>query len=246
MRALVIGLGHMGKFHHQALCDLGYDVTTVDPDPAVGADYLRTPWGGHFEVVCIACPIKHLAECAAQYASWGGPVLIEKPGAATANEARLLAMEYAGRQVAVGYIERFNPVVRELRRNLLQATRNSPPELEVNATFRRYSNRPSPDVYVDLMSHGLDLANWMQLSAKHECETEWQRKIRTITINLENNGSGTEPQTLHADLTAHPWSPIHAEWHWFLSGRGWNATLANAASVLSDLEALKNLKGVYV
>jgi prephenate dehydrogenase len=66
VKALIIGHGHMGAFHKKALSDLGYDVTTVDPDVNAGADYTRTPHGSHYEVVCVACPIEHLAEQAAR------------------------------------------------------------------------------------------------------------------------------------------------------------------------------------
>jgi predicted dehydrogenase len=53
--------------------------------------------------------------------------------------------------VAVGYVERFNPQVRQLRERL--AGREV-----LTARFTRYNARPSADVLLDLQSHDIDLA----------------------------------------------------------------------------------------
>jgi predicted dehydrogenase len=237
VKALIIGHGHMGAFHKKALSDLGYDVTTVDPDVNAGADYTRTPHGSHYEVVCIACPIEHLAEQAAGWASSGVQMLIEKPMASNSAEARELAAVLAGRHVAVGYIERFNPMVRHLQHQLANATWDVSPDLTVSATFIRIGDRPSTDIRLDLLSHGVDLARWMRLDdVDHVVAAGGPKKCRSIQVALDWHDISEPDVIIEVDLTAHPWSPIHSEWHWFLSGRGWNATPANAAEVLAELE----------
>jgi predicted dehydrogenase len=245
MRALVVGFGRMGRFHAGVLADIGYDVTTVDPDPVAGAQHRRTPYGRHFDVVCMACPIAYLAEQAAGWSAFGGHLLIEKPMAATAAEARELASALAGRRVAVGYVERFNPCVRALREQLAVATEQVV-GARVHARFVRTGRRPSPDVRLDLLVHGVDLARWMQLRAvRHEVAAGERHDVRTIDVYVEQDDDDAR-RTLHADLTAHSrgprgpgtGGPLYAQWFAFLSGLGGSwATPANAVAVLDEVEA---------
>lgn len=157
MRGVVIGYGRMGRFHHRALSDLGVNVTTVDPDPAAGADYRSVPKHLSFEVVCVAAPIPHLAEQAAAWSGHDGWLLIEKPMAASLAEAENLIEAVDGQRVAVGYVERFNPRVRELRDRLAG-------QPMLRARFTRCNDRPSPDVTLDLATHDFDLARHLGVS----------------------------------------------------------------------------------
>src|SRR4051812_33272477 len=54
VKALVVGYGRMGRFHTKVLADLGYDVSTLDPDPGAGADYQRTDPIATYDAVAIA------------------------------------------------------------------------------------------------------------------------------------------------------------------------------------------------
>lgn len=227
MKALVIGAGRMGGFHRRVLRDLGLDVTTVDPDPLVGADCLTAP-GRRFDVVCVAVPIPHLAEQAARWAGHEGWLLIEKPGAATTGQATDLAALLAGQRVAVGYVERFNPQVRGLAERLADA---APP---TSAYFRRWNVRPTTDIALDLQSHDLDLARLLGLDCHvtYDCAAGQQQVRREVTIR-------TSPWTLHADLTAHDTSPLHAQWHALLSDRGGWASISDAARTLANLSVLR-------
>jgi predicted dehydrogenase len=223
MKALVVGLGRMGRFHRKVLMDLGYDVVTVDPDPATGADYLSVPAGRRPEVVCVAVPIAQLAEVAAEFTA-ARHLLIEKPMAPSLGEAIELADRLAGQHVAVGYVERFNPTVRALQRALADA----PPPIV--ARFRRWSDRPSPDRALDLMSHDVDLAAFLRLRCPTEFDAADDRPVRVRDIMVRTSG-----RTVRADLTAHDTSPLHAQWHAFLSGRPGYATPADATAVLAAL-----------
>lgn len=224
MKALVVGAGRMGTFHRRVLRDLGYDVTTVDPAPG-RADHRTIPLRGNFAVVCVAVPIPALADEAARWVGYEGHLLIEKPMAANAAEGVDLGALFEGQRVGVGYVERFNPQVRRLACELAELP---PPTL---ARFVRASDRPSSDVILDLRSHDVDLARFLNLwcSTWFQCAADEPEKLRTIEVQ-----AGT--RTVTANLLDHDTSPLHAQWHAFLTGRSDYATPADAVATLRALE----------
>jgi len=164
----VIGIGNMG-WNHARVLSLLRDAELVgvaDPDAARGAlakEQFGCEWFADYnalipevEAVCIAVPtlLHHPVGMACLQA--GVHVLIEKPIAASEQEARELiaAAEQAGRLLQVGHIERFNPAFREL----LNVVAN---EEVVVLEGRRHS--PHADrandvsVVLDLMIHDIDL-----------------------------------------------------------------------------------------
>ena len=164
----VIGIGNMG-WNHARVLSLLRDAELVgvaDPDAARGAlakEQFGCEWFADYnalipevEAVCIAVPtlLHHPVGMACLQA--GVHVLIEKPIAASEQEARELiaAAEQAGRLLQVGHIERFNPAFREL----LNVVAN---EQVVVLEGRRHS--PHADrandvsVVLDLMIHDIDL-----------------------------------------------------------------------------------------
>lgn len=168
VRVGVIGIGNMG-WHHARVLSLIKDAELVgvaDPDQARGAlatEQFGCRWFASYEAmlpevdaVCIAVPtlLHHRVGLACLEA--GVDVLIEKPIAASQEEAADLirAAEAAGRLLQVGHIERFNPAFREL----VKVTAN---EEVVVLEARRHS--PNPDrandvsVVLDLMIHDIDL-----------------------------------------------------------------------------------------
>jgi predicted dehydrogenase len=222
VRALVVGAGRMGRFHSKALTDLGYDVTTVDPDPAAGADQVRVT-RRDYDAVCIATPIAHLAETADEWVGFEGRLLIEKPMASDTREARALADAMRGQRVAVGYVERFNPAVRSLRERVTGQV--------VGARFTRWNDRPTTDVRLDLVSHDIDLARHLRWdhAASFDTRSGCGIRRRTITVLTADGGRA------HADLLAHATSPLHAQWHAFLLGRPGVATPEDAVQTLVAL-----------
>jgi predicted dehydrogenase len=164
----VIGIGNMG-WHHARVLSLLRDAELVgvaDLDAQRGQlaidqfgcrwydDYRRLL--GDVEAVCIAVPtlLHHSVGLACLQA--GAHVLIEKPIAASRDEASELirAAEEAGRLLQVGHIERFNPAFRELLKVVaneevlvLEARRHSPHADRANDV----------SVVLDLMIHDIDL-----------------------------------------------------------------------------------------
>ena len=168
VRVGVIGIGNMG-WHHARVLSLLKDADLVgvaDPDPQRGrlaVEQFGCRWFpayeellGQVEAVCIAVPtlLHHRVGMACFNA--GVHVLIEKPIAASQEEAAELiqAADAAGRLLQVGHIERFNPAFREL----VKVVAN---EQVVVLEARRHS--PNPDrandvsVVLDLMIHDIDL-----------------------------------------------------------------------------------------
>ena len=165
----VIGIGNMG-WHHARVLSLLRDADLVgvaDPDAERGklaTEQFACRWFADYnamltevEAVCIAVPtlLHHPVGLACLRA--GVHVLIEKPIAASQDEATALieAASAAGCLLQVGHIERFNPAFRELTKVVaneevvvLEARRHSP-----------HSDRANDvSVVLDLMIHDIDLA----------------------------------------------------------------------------------------
>jgi predicted dehydrogenase len=168
VRVGVIGIGNMG-WHHVRVLSLLRDAELVgvaDPDEARGrlaVEQFDCRWFptyedllGEVEAVCIAVPTLLHHRVGMTCLQAGVHVLIEKPIAATQEEAADLigAAETAGRLLQVGHIERFNPAFRELLRVVaneevvvLEARRHSPNADRANDV----------SVVLDLMIHDIDL-----------------------------------------------------------------------------------------
>jgi predicted dehydrogenase len=168
VRVGVIGIGNMG-WHHARVLSLIKDAELVgvaDPDPTRGrlaTEQFGCSWFADYaqllqqvDAVCIAVPtlLHHRVGLACLQA--GRHVLIEKPIAASQEEAEALirAADQAGVLLQVGHIERFNPAFRELLKVVAG-------EQVVVLEARRHS--PNPDrandvsVVLDLMIHDIDL-----------------------------------------------------------------------------------------
>ncbi len=165
-RMAVVGCGHLGAIHARLLAarpDVEL-VGVVDPveesrarvAAAHGCRPIADPreLPGLVDAVVVAAPTGLHAAVSLPLLEAGIDLLVEKPIAATVEDARaiVIAARRHGRVVAVGHVERFNPAWREAARRardvrVLEACRLAP------FTFR------SLDVGVvhDLMIHDIDL-----------------------------------------------------------------------------------------
>ena len=164
----VIGIGNMG-WHHARVLSLLKDADLVgvaDLDEQRGC-LAREQFGCHWfpnyremlqevEAVCIAVPTLLHHQVGMECLDAGLHVLIEKPIAASQDEAAALidASNRAGRLLQVGHIERFNPAFRELIKVVaneevvvLEGRRHSPHADRANDV----------SVVLDLMIHDIDL-----------------------------------------------------------------------------------------
>jgi len=129
MKIAIIGLGAMGKNHYRILKDLEESATIVGLCDAVTLEGYSEPCYTNVEemlehtkpdAVIIATPTFLHKEVALQCIERGVHLFIEKPAAATAEDARIIqaAAEKKGIKSCVGHVERFNPVVQALQDEL--------------------------------------------------------------------------------------------------------------------------------
>lgn len=215
----------MGRFHARVLAELGYRVTSVDPDPRAGAELVELPDRG-FDVAAIATPVGQLPDMTRAAWRLAPRLLVEKPVAATLLEVERLERELRGYEVCVCFVERFNPWVLRLRAQFADH------EL-VAAKFVRWNDRESDDVRTDLRIHDVDLALWLGVRFPvYDTRAGMPVKRRTITAT---DADGYE---LRADLMDHRESPLDGLWRAFLAGCGY-PTLADAVAAHRALDVLE-------
>jgi len=167
-RAGVAGVGHLGSHHARVWSRVPSisSVTAYDPDPSARERALAMLPGLAFadsydalidrvDVVSIAAPTPTHAELAMAALRAGRHVLVEKPMAATPEEAEAMldAARRARRALLVGQIERFNPAVRAALPHLA-----NPRFIEAHRLAPPVPRGIDVDVVLDLMIHDLDLA----------------------------------------------------------------------------------------
>src|SRR5206468_11708934 len=115
-------------------------------------------------------------------------VLVEKPIATGLDEGRRLvrAAQQAGKVLAVGHIERFNPAVREMERRLAAG--------DVGRIFQIQARRVGPfparirdvGVVIDLATHDLDVMAHLAGSEVQHLYAETERRIHTDHEDILN------------------------------------------------------------
>ncbi len=162
----VAGVGHLGRHHARLYATLpGVRLVAVADRDLARARAVATEFGcealaevgdlvGRAQAVSIAVPTIHHREAGEILLGGGVDVLIEKPMAASLEEADALnaAARRAGRIVMVGHTERFNPAVITLARAV-----DAPRFLEIHRLAGFTDRSTDVDVVLDLMIHDLDL-----------------------------------------------------------------------------------------
>lgn len=166
LRAAVIGVGYLGRFHAQkyaALPDVEL-VGVVDPNPeraaAVAKELGTAAFAGHAELagkvdlVSIASTTESHYRIARDCLAAGLHVLVEKPITVTVAEAdELIAMAAAGkRMLQVGHLERYNPAWLAVRDRI-----GTPLFIEAHRMAPFKPRGTDVSVILDLMIHDLDL-----------------------------------------------------------------------------------------
>jgi len=176
LRIAVVGAGTMGSHHARVIADSPETELVAIVDPAETADAVAHRQHSRRvdtieqllaedrpEAAIVAVPTSSHAEVATRLLEAGIPVLIEKPIAASTEEAEALAAVAAAGNVplAVGHVERFNPAVRALRERLDHE--------ELGRVFQVHTRRLSPfpirigdtGVAFDLATHDLDIMSML-------------------------------------------------------------------------------------
>lgn len=166
LRAGVVGVGYLGRFHAQKYVNLERVdlVGVVDTDAARAEEVARecqtsaqTDYRtlfGNVDCVSIAVPTQLHCVVARDFLTQGIDVLVEKPLTATGDEGRQLVdlAEEHGRILQVGHLERFNPALRSLTGIL-----TAPRFIECQRVAPFIERGTDVDVVRDLMIHDLDV-----------------------------------------------------------------------------------------
>jgi predicted dehydrogenase len=170
MRVGVVGVGAMGRLHARAYTELGdcelVGVHDIDPDRSreVAARHQVESFSdldsllGRVDAVTVAVPTPDHDAVGVRCLAAGCDVLIEKPIAASLDQAdRLIAAaEKGGRILQVGHIERYNPAVEKMVELV-----ESPGFIEVDRLGSLVPRSLETDVVLDLMIHDIDIVHWL-------------------------------------------------------------------------------------
>ncbi|HEV2812595.1 MAG TPA: Gfo/Idh/MocA family oxidoreductase [Solirubrobacteraceae bacterium] len=254
LRGAVLGLGMIGRHHARILqttpgvefagaVDPGGDRFRAVHDPerlyTSLDDLLR---GGAPDFAIVAVPTEEHVAAVERLAAEGVHVLVEKPLAASGDEARevIAVVERAGIKGAVGHVERYNPALLAARDKLEQLG-----PLMLIATER---TGPFPDrikdvgVVKDLATHDLDLVRWLgsspvevvaaqtshRMGRDHEdlvlatgrlasdvpfhCAVDWLTPTKTRRTRILGERGMLLADTLTGDLTFHENGEVQIEW----------------------------------
>jgi len=166
IKTVVFGAGRIGKNHvrtvqHNPRFEL---VGVVDPAlpvlPGVPCVRSLAELEAAFDVAIVSVPTVHHHALGMELLRAGKHVLLEKPLASTATQARELAelARRLGRKLAVGHVERFNPAVQKLAEVIRSGLLGKP----IHFSFTRVGGYPSTimagnDVVLDLAVHDIDV-----------------------------------------------------------------------------------------
>lgn len=161
----VIGTGVMGKNHVRVYSELKSvdDVIVYDINTAAASDIARKTGTNTaksledlfrtVDAVSICVPTEYHYQTALKAAEAGVHMLIEKPVCLTSSEATALCEKIPDELVVgVGHIERFNPIVEEIRRIVkdpiyVEIKRHNPASVRITGS----------SVVEDLMIHDIDV-----------------------------------------------------------------------------------------
>ncbi len=174
MRVGVIGVGSMGQNHARVYSEIADLVGIADPDVKAGG-----PASNRFNVsyytdsahllkeeldaVSVCVPTEHHVKVALAVIQAGLSLLVEKPLAPTVADAHRIvdAAKRAGVTLAVGHIERHNPAIAVVKRQLQEGQYGD----LVTATARRVSSFPGRvrdiGVVMDLGVHEIDIVRYL-------------------------------------------------------------------------------------
>src|ERR1043166_8725807 len=192
-RTAVIGVGHLGKQHariHATLAGEGRSqfVSVCDIDDA-RVNEIAQPhnvravanWQtliGSVDAVSLAVPTESHCEIGCALLEAGIHVLVEKPIAATLDEAdrMIAAAKTSGAVLQVGHAERFNPAMIALRPHV-----RNPVYFEIHRVGQFTARSLDIDVVLDLMIHDLDVVLWL---VGHEVEV---KDVRAVGLPVLTN-----------------------------------------------------------
>jgi len=167
IKIALVGAGHMGRLHARTIAgrEDAALVAVCDTDAAAAASLAETygaralgdasGLAGAVDAVVLAAATAAHRDLALPLIRAGVPLLVEKPLAGTAAEARQIARaaERADALLQVGHILRFDPVTRAIAERTF-----TPAEIQVSWRSPFTGRSTDVSVVMDLAIHGIDLA----------------------------------------------------------------------------------------
>ncbi|QCD52308.1 Gfo/Idh/MocA family protein [Campylobacter sp. RM16192] len=184
LKFAIVGLGVMGKNHYRAIKNVaGVKIVSLC-DPFIKENFAHKIYSDldemliseNLDAAIIATPTSLHKEAALKCMEKGLNLLIEKPVCSNVNDAKILLMEAIERniKVAVGYIERFNPAIVALKKELeneeiysIQVTRNAPFPQRI----------ADVGILTDLAVHDIDLIRFISGKEIKSADIKSSRKI---------------------------------------------------------------------
>ena len=171
----MIGTGGWGKNHVRVLSELGHLVAVCDIDASRAASYAdKYRVKGYTDLddmleearpegVTICTPASTHHAVASKTLKAGVHTFVEKPMTSTVTEAEDLIKkaEKAAKILTVGFIERFNPAISELKKMITEGTLGRPILFEYHRENRRGENIVDVGVVKDASVHDIDTARWL-------------------------------------------------------------------------------------
>lgn len=171
----VIGTGGWGKNHVRVLSELGNLAAVCDLDAsratAFAEKYRVKGYSNVDELlskekpdgVTVCTPASTHYAVATKTLKAGINTFVEKPMTSTVKEAQdlIAEAEKAKRILTVGFIERFNPAITELKKMITQGMFGRPLLFEYHRENRRGENIVDVGVVKDASVHDIDTARWL-------------------------------------------------------------------------------------
>ncbi|HSQ94279.1 MAG TPA: Gfo/Idh/MocA family oxidoreductase [Methanoregula sp.] len=190
----VIGVGSMGRNHVRIYSELKsvdslgiYDVNT-DAAKALGEKHGATVYKSigelldNTDAVSVVVPTQFHSKVVGEVFSKKRSVLIEKPICATSAEAKqLMKSAPAGITVGFGHIERFNPIVAEIKKIVKQ-----PLYFEMKRHNPSSSRITGSSVVEDLMIHDIDILLHEFFSDPCEIHSVGNDDVMSVLMKCDN------------------------------------------------------------
>jgi len=202
VRVAVVGAGSMGMNHLRVLKDFDEErvqlvgvAETHEPTLKIATsrfhvagytDYRQMVVQTHPNLVAVVVPTNLHSEVTSYVLDRGINVLIEKPIASTIEEslALLQLARIRGAKIAVGHVERFNPAVVELKRQLQNGA--------LGQMFHLHARRIGPfpprirdvGVTLDLASHDIDIMRYLANAEIEHVYAQTQRRLHSTCEDL--------------------------------------------------------------
>jgi UDP-N-acetylglucosamine 3-dehydrogenase len=202
VRVAVVGAGSMGMNHLRVLKDFDEERVQLvgvaeSHEPALKiatsrfhvagyTDYRQMIEQTHPDLVAVVVPTHLHSEVTSYVLDRGINVLIEKPITRTIDEALALLQlaKIRGVKIAVGHVERFNPAVVELKRQLHNSA--------LGQMFHMHARRIGPfpprirdvGVTLDLASHDIDIMRYLANAEIEHVYAQTQRRVHSTCEDL--------------------------------------------------------------